>query len=400
MKKINRVSELEKQYVLDALENEFRSSKNYSYVTLLEKKFAEKYNSKYAIAMNNGTVTLHAALEAAGVGEGDEVIIPALTMSSTNYCVLQTNAIPVFADIDKDTFNISIDSIKKLITKRTKAIIPVSLYGLPCDIDAIMEVANKFNIVVIEDNAECQLGMYKNRIVGSTAHMSSFSFQASKHLTSGEGGIVTTNDSDLAIKLRRYSGLGYGSIGLEKGRISKDDIQSPYYERHVVLGWNYRPSDICGAVALAQLERAEELVEMRIIAAKHFIDAIKDFNWLTPQAEPNGYKNTYWSNTILLNTDKVDWFEFRNKFIEYGGDGIYGAWQLGYLEPIYRNKNFLGREKYINKYGEYNYCKGLCPVAEYIQPRLLQFKTNYWDEEKGVKQAEILRKTALFFDKK
>lgn len=398
MKKIERISDLERQYVNQVLDGGFASAKNYSFVTRLEKEFAEKFDSKYAIAMVNGTVTLHCALEAAGVGEGDEVIVPALTMSSTNMCVLQANAIPIFADIDPDTLTISVDDIKRKITPRTKAIIPVSVYGLSPDIDAIMEIANARGITVIEDDAECFLGYYKGRVAGSTAHMSSFSFQASKHMTAGEGGMVTTNNPDLALKLRRYSGLGYGSIGLEKGRITKDDIQSPTFERHVVMGWNYRPSDLCGAVALAQLERLDELVEMREIAAKYFLDAIEPFSWLVPQATPKGYVNSYWAFVIKLDTNKVEWHTFRKKFMELGGHGIYGAWMLGHLEPLYRNQAFLGREKMISRYGDYKYEKGLCPVAEAIQPTLLQFKTNYWDEADAVAQADILRQTAEFFD--
>lgn len=398
MKKIERISNLERKYVAEVLDGGFGSATNYKMVTQLEKEFAEKFHSKYAIAMVNGTVTLHTALEAAGVGDGDEVIVPALTMGSTSICVLYANAIPVFADINPDTFTISIESIKEKITPKTKAIIPVSLYGLSPDIDAIMEIAAEYNLIVIEDDAECFLGYYKNRVVGSTAHMSSFSFQSSKHMTAGEGGIVTTNDPDLALKLRRYSGLGYGSIGLEKGRITKDDIQSPLYERHVVLGWNYRPSDLCGAVALAQLERLEELVEMREIAARHFLEAIADFNWLTPQFTPEGYVNSYWAFTVKIDIEKVTWQAFRKKFMELGGDGIYGAWVLGYLEPMYRNQAFLGREKLLARNGIYRYEQGICPIAEKVQPCLLQFKTDYWDEADAVMQAEILRKTAEFFD--
>ena len=298
---MERISDLERQYVNEVLDNGFSSSKNYTFVTRLEKEFAERFDSKYAIAMVNGTVTLHAALEVAGVGEGDEVIVPALTMSSTNMAVLFANAIPVFADIDPDTWTISVEDIKRKITERTKAIIPVSIYGLSPDIDSIMEVAKQHNITVIEDDAQCFLGYYKGRIVGSSATMSSFSFQAGKHITSGEGGMVVTNDPELAVSLRRFSGLGYGSIGLEKGRISKDDIQNPYYERHLILGWNYRPSDLCGAVALAQLQRIDELVQARKKAAGYLLDAVKDVEWLVPQAVPDGYEHAYW--TVVLKID-------------------------------------------------------------------------------------------------
>lgn len=395
---MNRIGELEKKYVNEVLDNAFMSDKNYSFVTCLEKEFAEKFDSQYAVAMVNGTVTLHAALEAAGVGAGDEVIVPALTMSSTNMCVLFANAIPVFADIDPNTWTISVEDIRKKITPKTKAIIPVSLYGLSSDIDAIMQLAQEYGIVVIEDDAQCFLGYYKERIVGSTAHMSSFSFQAGKHMTSGEGGIVITNDADLAIKLRRFSGLGYGSIGLDKGRISKDDIQSPDYERHMVLGWNYRPSDLCGAVALAQLQRLDDLVNARKYAAKVLKQAAESCSWLTPQRVPDGYVNSYWTMVLKLDTDCVTWHDFCKKFKEIGGDGIYGAWMLGYLEPMYRTQNFMGREKIIAQYGDYKFERGICPTAERIQPRLLQFKTDYWNEGDAERQAEILYKTIRYFD--
>ena len=398
MKRIKRISDLERKYVNEVLDGEFKSSHNYKMVTRLEKEFAERFNCKYAVAMTNGTATLHAALEAAGVGEGDEVIVPALTMSSTNMCILQANAIPVFADIDPQTFTISIDSIQKVLTDRTKAIIPVALYGLSPDIDSIMKLAEEHRITVIEDDAECILGYYKGRLVGSTAHMSSFSFQSSKHMTAGEGGMVITNDPVLAVNLRRFSGLGYGSIGIEKGRISKDDIQSPTYERHVSLGWNYRPSDLCAAVTLGQLKRIDELVEMRTVAAKHFLAAINEFDWLVPQYVPEGYKNSYCCLAIRLNTEWVAWTDFRKELIGMVREGIYGAWKPGYLEPAYRNQNFLGRENLLSKYGEYQYMPGLCPITEKIQPQLLQFKTNYWDEADAIRQAEILWTTAQYFD--
>lgn len=398
MKKIDRVGELERKYIMEVLEGQFGSQSSYKMVTKLEREFAKKIGRKYAIAMVNGTATLHMALEAAGVREGDEVICPPLTMSSSSLCVIHANAIPVFADVDKETFVITSDTIREKITERTKAIITVSLYGLSPDMDPIMELAREKGIVVIEDDAQCFLAKYKGRMVGTLADMASFSFQSSKHMTAGEGGMVVTDDEELALKLRRYSGLGYGSIGLEKGRITKDDIQDPNYERHVVLGWNYRPTDLVGAVALAQLEKLDDLVEMRQIAAAHFLDAIKGCKWLTPQKVNDGDVHSYWAFGVVLNTDKVNWYEFRKKYMELGGDGIYAAWKLSYMEPAFRNMNFLGRERIINENGEYDYNLVSCPNAEYLQPRMLQFKTDYWNEADAVKQANILKQTIEFFD--
>ena len=234
--KIERISDLERQYALESLNGQFETHNNYKFVTRLEKTFAEKTGTKYAVGFVNGTATLHTALEAAGVGVGDEVIVPPLTMSSTSLSVLQANAVPVFADVDEKTFLISAPEIEKKITEKTKAIIVVSLYGLMPDMDAIMAIAQKHNLVVIEDDAQCFLGTYKGQKAGTIGHMSSFSFQASKHLTSGEGGMVTTNSDEYALQLRRISGLGYGSISIQKARITKDDIQDPAYERHVALG--------------------------------------------------------------------------------------------------------------------------------------------------------------------
>ena len=262
------------------------------------------------------------------------------------------------------------------------------------DMDAIMAVAKKHNLIVIEDDAQCFLGKYKGRNAGTIGHMSSFSFQASKHLTSGEGGMVTTNDDELALQLRRFSGLGYGSITMKKARITKDDIQNPAYERHVALGWNYRMSDVVGAVALAQTERMEELCDMRKASGKIIEQAAEGCDWLIPQYTPAECEHAYWAVAIRMANPDISWYDFRKKFMEFGGDGIYAAWQLSYNEPMFRTKTFLGRERLFEGY---TYEKGMCPVAEMIQPQLLQFKTNYFDTDEAEAQAEILRKTIAYY---
>jgi perosamine synthetase len=262
----------------------------------------------------------------------------------------------------------------------------------------MMELAKKYDLVVIEDNAQCYLGMENGKLTGTIGDMASYSFQSSKHITSGEGGIVITNNDEYALKLRRYTGLGYASIGLGKARITKDDIQDPNYDRHISLGWNYRMSDLCGAVALAQVERLDELVGMRILSAKYFNEVVKKVEWLQPQFVPEGFKHSYWTYVVKITNDKIDWYDFRKKYMELGGDGIYSAWKLSYLEPAFKNKNFLGREKFLAD--SIHYGEGLCPVAEGLQPKLLQFKTNYCDETDMIKQAEILEKTIRFFEKK
>lgn len=261
-----------------------------------------------------------------------------------------------------------------------------------------MEVARNNNLIVIEDNAEC-FGSYQNgQLVGTFGHMASYSFQSSKHLTAGEGGIVITNSDELADKLRRYSGLGYAGISGKKGRITKDDIQCPNYERHVILGWNYRMSDLCAAVALGQLERMEELIKVRRRAASYYQEEVEKCNWLYPQYVQKDNLHSYWTYAVMLDTEKVKWHEFRNKYLEFGGDGIYAAWKLSYQEPMFKNKSFLNREK-LGLYDHYDYNAVHCINAEYLQPKLLQFKTNYYCEEKAKQQAKILNKTIAYFNK-
>jgi perosamine synthetase len=392
-----RIGQKERDYVLEVLDTEFRSSKGSVMMKRLETAFSERFGVKYSIAHCNGTATLHSALVAAGVGIGDEVIVPPLTMSSTAFAVLHANAVPVFADIDKETFTIDPQSVADRITPRTKAIIPVSLYGLSPDMDPIMELASQHNLVVIEDDAQCFLGKYKGRLVGTIGHMSSFSFQSSKHMTSGEGGMVVTDDLDLATKVRRFSSLGYAGVQAGKGKITKEDIQDPKYERHVCLGFNYRMSEPCCAIALGQLEHLDELVSKRVAAAELFREAVEGCDWLIPQRVYEGYEHSYWSFVVRLERSDVTWYQFRQRYVELGGDGIYAAWQLTYLEPVFRNMAFNGLERLMRSplySGQPQaYARGLCRNAELVQPKLLQFKTNYWDTNQAIKQAEVLQAT-------
>lgn len=401
---MERISEKERAYVMEALRSQFRTSAAGMMTKRLEEKFAELFGVKYAIPHVNGTATMHSALAAAGVGPGDEVVVPPLTMASTAFAVLHANAVPVFADIDPDTFTIDPVDIRRRVTSHTKAIIPVALYGLSPDMDAIMEIARKHNLIVIEDDAECFLGYYKGHVVGSIGHMASFSFQSSKHMTSSEGGMLITNDEELADKVRRFSNLGYAAVsgGPGKGKITKDIIQDPKYERHVSLGWNYRMSEVCAAVALAQVERLEELVEQRIKVAQLYAEAVRGCDWLVPQAVPDGYRHSYWTYVLKLeNSDKFSWYDFRNKYMQLGGDGIYAAWQLTYLEPAFRKREYYPKgcpvqcPLYEGRVQEYEL--GLCPVAESAQPKLLQFKTNYMDMSVAEQKAEALAKTIRYF---
>ena len=392
---MNRISDLEKKFVADVLSKNFSSSSSAKYMSLLEGAFSDRFKKKFAISFINGTATMHASLEAWGIGPGDEVIITPLTMSSTTFCVLQSGATPIYADIDKDSFNIDPKSIRDKVSKKTKAIIPVSIFGLSPDMEEIMKIAKENKLKVLEDNAETFLGFYKNNVVGHYGDASSYSFQSSKHLTSGEGGMIITDDEDFALNLRRVQSLGYAGLSTKKSKITKDDIQSPDYSRHVTLGWNYRMPELCAAVAYAQTLRIEELVNIRKTVGKIFNEAARDFTSLIqPQYVGSDYEHSYWTWVVKI-SDKKLWNDFRNKFISNGGDRFYGAWKLGYLEPFFIERNFLGRDRFISNNIDYSH--GICPIAEDLQKRLMCFKTNYWDIEDAKKQADILYETCKEF---
>ncbi len=404
MKNMQRIGDKERQYVNDFLDTQFRLTPGSNTCQRLEEAFAKRFESKFAISHTNGTATLHSCLAAVGVGPGDEVIVPPLTMSATAIAVLHQNAVPVFADVDERTFQIDPESIRKLITPRTKAIITVALYGLSPDMDPIMEMAREKNIPVIEDDAECFMGTYKGRLVGTIGDMASFSFQRTKQLTAGEGGIVITNNEEYADRIRQFTTMGYVMFTGKNSTFSKKDIQDPNYNRHGSLGWNYQMPKLCAAVALGQLERMEELIEQRVSIAQAYQEVIASCSWLVPQYVPEGSTCSYWTYVVKLDHPTLTWHEFRDKYMEFGGDGIYAAWKLTYFEDFFQTMNLGGREQFFKPPFftgmPQAYVPGLCPVAEKLQPKLLQFKTNYFEVERFQKQLEALKQTIAFFEAK
>jgi perosamine synthetase len=390
----------ELEYLKRVLEGESWSATGGSWTQTLEREFAKRFGARYAVAFNSGTSTLHAALEAVGVGPGDEVISPALTVIMDTTATLLANAVPVYADINPHTFNIDPNDIAKKITDRTKAIIPVALYGLPPDMDPIMDLARRHNIAVIEDNAQCVQSTYKGRLLGTIGDMASYSFENTKHISCGEGGMIITNNEKYAEMVRKIGGHGFKNLRAEEGRIrlNQDVFQSPHYKRHDVLGWNYRLSEFNSAVALAQLDRLEILVGLRIKNAEIFMDVMSDCDYLIPQNTPSGYTNSYYTlGVVYEGWEKigVSWEDFRKAYKEEGGDGIYGAWSVPYLEPMVAERQFVKRCPWA--YENVHYEKGLCPVAESIQPKIMQFKTNYRNAELAKTKAKALRRTIKKF---
>ena len=378
----------EMEYILQVLDSDNPVNKEESWTQRFEEEFCKVMSVKYAITCNSGTSGLHAALIAAGVGPGDEVISPALTVIMDAYAIIHVGATPVFADVDPETYTIDPRDVPKKITPKTKAIITVSLQGIPVDIDPIMKIAEENNIMVIEDSDQTVLGMYNGRIAGTLGHIGVFSFENKKHLTCGsEGGMIVSNGEKLAQRARKFAGIGYKHMTATAGRTSLalSKVQDPAYERFDTIGLNYRMTEVSAAIGLAQLERVHSLVSRRQDIAKMFDEAVEDCDWIVKQKIPNGYIHSYYTYAVnYFGDDKIGitWKEFYNRYREMGGDGFYGACKIPYLEPVFRNLEING----------VTYKKGFCPVAEEIQPKIMQFKTNYRNLDIAKRKTEILRK--------
>ncbi len=376
----------EAEYVLRALDTESPENKGFSWVQRFEEAFAAKVGATYTIAVNSGTSGLHAALFAAGVGPGDEVIQPSVTVVMDAYVTIHLGAVPVFVDIDPDTWNIDAKKIEEKITKNTKAIIVVSLYGLPVDIDPIMAIAKKYNLIVIDDSAETLMSRYKDRVAGTHAHFGVYSFEKSKHITSGgEGGMIVSSDENLAIRARKFAGIGYKGLTAAAGRTSlaSSVYQDPDYERFDTIGLNYRMNAVTAAVGLAQFERVDHLVERRKAIGRMFLDAVAGCDWIKTQKVPAHSDHGYFTFGMLYlgaQQKDVPWKEFYKRYKDRGGDGFYACWKNPYLEPSLRGKRM----------GNQSFEKGLCPIAEDFQAKIMAFKTNYRDLGEARRKTNIL----------
>lgn len=401
----------ERKYVNEVLENGLGSGTTGSFNLRLEELFAKKMGVKYAITSNSGTSTLHQALIAGGIGPGDEVIIPALTVAMCGFVVVHVGATPVFADIDPKTFLMDPKDVERKITKRTKAIMPVHLYGLMCDMDTIMRIAKKHKLFVIEDCAECVLGKdNKGRIGGTIGDVGSFSLQTTKHLATGDGGILISNDEKVARNMRKFGGQGFKHVQADRRMIKKnrDLFQDPAYLRHDSIGTNYRMPELLAAVGLAQVEKIDMLVKKHQQMGLMFEEVIKKTkcSWLIPQVTPKGYEHSYYTFVARYEGEEafgVSWYDFRRKFMELGGDGIYAAWALVYKEPGFQLLHTKG--KFNDEVGAvqaphlFGYLAHVsCPVAEEVQPRLMQFTTNQANTAEMRVQARALEKTIAFFE--
>lgn len=274
------------KYVTNAVSTGWISSSG-SYVTAFEEAFAKYCGVKYAVAVCNGTVAIHLALSALGIGKGDEVIIPSFTMIATAFAVCYTGATPVFVDADKDTFNIDVTKIEEKITSKTKAIIPVHIFGNMCNMDEIERIAKKHNLFIVEDSAEAHGAEYKGKKSGSFSAIASFSFFANKNLTTGEGGMVVTNNEEYFKKCKYFKNMCF-------------PVDAPRVYLHDDIGFNYRMSNLHAAIGLAQVEKADEYREMRINNANLYMRYLSDVPGITFQKDEPDSLNVHWMNTIVI----------------------------------------------------------------------------------------------------
>lgn len=277
----------EKKYVLDCLETNWISSAG-KYIPVFEEMFAAECGCKYGTACVNGTVALHLALAALGLEPGDEVILPAFTMIATINAVTYTGARPVLIDSEPHTWNLDVNQLVDKITPKTKAIIPVHTYGHPVDMDPLMALAEKHGIFVLEDAAEAHGAEYKGRRAGGLGHAAGFSFYANKIITTGEGGMITTNDAKLA----------------ELTQNLRDHAFSP--ERHFwhkFIGFNYRMTNLQAAVGVAQVEQMANFIENRRRNAALYNQLLDDIPGIVTPPEAEWVKNVFWMYSILVEED-------------------------------------------------------------------------------------------------
>lgn len=276
--------EKELQYASDCLKTNWISSLG-KYIDEFERKFASYCGCKYGITTTSGSTALDLAVVCLGIGKGDEVIVPTFTMAATVFAIVRTGAKPVLVDSEPETWNMDVSKIEGKITPKTKAIMPVHIYGHPCDMGPIMEVARKHHLYVIEDAAEAHGAEYKGTKAGGIGDVGCFSFYANKIITTGEGGMIVTNNGEVADRARRL----------------KDQAFNPQKRfLHTDIGFNYRMTNMQAAVGLAQFERIDQFVEMRRTNARHYNKLLGKVRGIRLPVEKEWAKNVYWMYSIMV----------------------------------------------------------------------------------------------------
>ena len=327
----------EKKYVSECIDTNWISSSGV-FIEKFEEMFSKACNVKYGVSCSNGTTALHLAMASLGVGKGDEVILPAFTIIAVANAVLYTGAIPVFVDSEPRTWNMDPDRIEEKITPRTKAIIAMHTYGCPADMDKINAIAKKHSIFVIEDAAEAHFALYKGKPTGSLGDVSCFSFYANKIITTGEGGMVVTNNKEIADKARLLRNHAF--------------IQ-PRFVHHEV-GFNYRMTNIQAAIGVAQMERADELLAGRMSNAPRYEAELKGIEGLTLAPECPYGTNVYWMYGILIDQKKFGRGKDEvMKLLKESGVETRSFFYPMHMQPVFRNNSEID-------------CSGAYPVSEQL----------------------------------
>lgn len=293
----------ERKYVLQCMDTNWISSRG-KFVDEFEEKFSHYCGVKFGFTTNSGTTALHLALATMGLGDGDEVIIPSFTMISTANAVSYLGASPIPVDVDPMTWNINPDKIEAKITDKTRVIIPIHTYGHPADMDRLLSIADRYGLDIIEDAAEAHGAVYKGKRVGSFGKMAAFSFYANKIITTGEGGMIVTDDEELAVKIGTLRNYGF--------------TQERHFW-HKVMGFSYRMTNLQAAIGLAQFERIGDLLESRRNNAKLYNKLLKDIPGITTPQESKDVKSAYWMYGILVEDDfGISKDELRQKLADRG----------------------------------------------------------------------------------
>ena len=392
-----RFSGNEKKYLNDILETGLKPKKRKTYNSILEKKWSKCHKLKYSITVNSCTSALHVAFLSFGCKVGDEVLFPSLTPVMTANAIIFTGATPIFVDVDEDTFLMDPKDLERKITKKSKVILLVHMYGGINDSKTFKKIAKRNSLSIVEDCAESLGAKDRNGVMaGTMGDIACWSFQGAKHLTCGDGGIVSTSSQKLGERIRKHSNLGFKFLRADGDNIiaNKESLQNPKCERFELVGYNYRMNEFSAAIVLAQLERVNFFLNLRRKIASKMMIVIKNSEILKAQIIPEKVYSTFYTLSVKLMDEKIKWVFFRKKFIEYGGDPIYAASKFLQDEPSIKNSS-LGR--CFNTCGLNCKCIGT-PNAKKLQKQIFNFTTNQKSEKDIKIQVSALKKTLKFFE--
>lgn len=336
--------------VVDVLKSDYLTTG--PQIELFEQAICEYTGAKYAVAIANGTAALHAACFAAGIGEGDEVITTPITFAASANCVLYCGGKPVFADIKPDTYNLNPEDVRRKITSKTKAIIAVHYTGQPCELRELQQIAKENNLVLIEDAAHALGADYEGKRIGGISDMTTFSFHPVKHITSGEGGMITTNDEQLYKKL-----VLFRSHGITRDTDLMTKNEGAWYYEQLDLGYNYRITDLQCALGLSQLKKLDKFIEKRKKLVERYNNAFMGMENIICPYQKKGCNNSWHLYVIQVEHRKEVFDKLRE-----AGIGV----NVHYI-PVYKHP-------YYQNHGYENVC---CMNAEHLYERIISLPLYY-----------------------